>query len=216
MGIAILAAQMLLAEHQYRPIRGTIVTIGRHTVDLTGDEMDRLLASVGVPKRSGVQYEIDGVTVSRKRATITQESFFGAFTDAAVLSLDVNDYEGASIICDIQDRLPRRHRRMADFVYDGGCLDNIFDVAGALRNMARMVKPGGRFFAMNSGGPHPTAYLKFSADWFMDFFALNRWVDCKCCISHFPNTFGLSLREQRLDSTLARSRHYQVIYDFNP
>ena len=207
---------MLLSEHKYRPIQGKVVTIARHTVDLTGDEMDQLLSTMGVPKRSGVQYEIDTETLNQKRETITQESFFGAFTDAKVLSLDINDYEGADIVCDIQDKIPRRYRNMADFVYDGGSLDNIFDVAGALRNVARMVRPGGRFFAMNYGGSHQTAYMKFSLDWFMDFFALNRWNDCKCYISYFPNTLGFTSREQKFYDSFAQSPYYQTVYSFNP
>lgn len=210
MSIKILSAQMLLAEHLYRPITGTVVTIGRHTVGLTGEQMDRLLDSMGVSKRPGARYEIDTETMGGSGGRITQESFFAAFTGARVLSLDVSDYEGADIVCDIQDKLPWRHRHAADFVYDGGSLDNIFDVAAALRNISRLLKPGGRFFASNNGGPHPTSYLKFSADWFMDFFALNRYEDCKTYICNYPNTLGM-----RKDPG-ARSPFETIVYSFNP
>lgn len=175
---------MLLHEHLYRPILGNIVTIGRNSVELDGDGMDRLMESMGVPKREGVTYEIDTDTMGSNKdfERITQESFFAAFTDATVESLDINDYEKATIICDLQGRIPWKYRKYADFIYDGGSLDNIFDPAASLKNISRMLKPGGRVFTSNNGGPHPTSYLKFSADWFMDFFAINNYEDCKTYI----------------------------------
>ena len=210
MSIRILSAQMLLAEHLYRPITGTIVTIGRHSVGLTGEQMDRLLASMGVPRRAGAAYEVDTETMGGGGSRITQESFFAAFTDARVLSLDVSAYEGADVICDLQDKLPWKHRRTADFVYDGGSLDNIFDVAATLRNISRLLKPGGRFFASNNGGAHPTSYLKFSADWFMDFFALNQYADCKAYICNYPGTLGMQKNPD------VQCPYETIVYSFNP
>ena len=95
MGISVIAASTILHEHKYRPITGTVLTIGRQSVAFTGDEMDRMLARFGIPKRP-ITYQVDQTTVgvSRDRPYITQESFFAAFTDAKVASLDVSDYEG--------------------------------------------------------------------------------------------------------------------------
>jgi hypothetical protein len=203
---------MILAEHLYQPIRGRVVTIGRNGVGLTGEDMDRLLASMGVPKRPDTRYQVDHDTVLRQRETITQESFFAAFSDAEVLALDVSAYEKAGLILDLQDKLPRRYRGFADFIYDGGSLDDIFDVAGSLRNISRMLKPGGRFLAKNNGGQHPTSYLKYSADWFMDFFAFNNYADCKVYICNYPGTHGVQLKRK-----LLRTGPYQsVVYNFNP
>ena len=46
MAIDIPIAQVLLAEHRYRPIRGTVVTIGRNAVQFSGEQADRLIASM--------------------------------------------------------------------------------------------------------------------------------------------------------------------------
>lgn len=211
---------MLLHEHLYRPIQGKIVTIGRNSVGFDGDGMDRLMESMGVPKREGVTYEIDTDTMGSNKdyKRITQESFFAAFTDATVESLDINDYEKASIICDLQGRIPWKYRKYADFIYDGGSLDNIFDPAASLKNISRMLKPGGRVFTSNNGGPHPTSYLKFSADWFMDFFAINNYEDCKTYICTWPNTFGVPMIEKgEKTAPIGPQSPYQIIvYNFNP
>jgi SAM-dependent methyltransferase len=205
---------MILAEHRYRPITGTIVTLGRNSVGLTDEQMDRLLASMDVPKRD-VPYEFDTDTMGAGGQRISQESFFAAFTDARVTSLDVSDYEKAEIICDIQDELPAKFVGVADFVYDGGSLDNIFDVAATLRNLSRLLKPGGRLIATNNGGPHPTAYLKYSADWFMDFFTINEYADCKTYICNYPDTLGMQLKTKGKQQNFTSP--YQIVaYAFNP
>ena len=215
MSIKPITAQMILHEHLYKPITGTVVCLGRNSVSYTADKMDALLKQMGVPKRPDHTYKTDSETMGKGGGRITQESFFASFCDAKVISLDVNNYEGAEIVCDIQDRLPWRWRRSADFVYDGGSLDNIFDVATTLKNLSRLIKPGGRFLASNNGGPHPTSYLKFSADWFMDFFAINKYTDCKTYVCAHPNTFGQPhLGAKKPQKRI--SKNTIEIYNYNP
>jgi SAM-dependent methyltransferase len=218
MGIDGLAARMILHEHRYRPIKGTVLTIGRQSIGLTGDEMDDLLKLTGTRKRSLTSYETDQSTfgVSRERPYISQESFFDSFTGAKVLSLDVSDYEGADIVCDLQGTIAKEHHGVADFIYNGSCLDNIFDPAAAMRNMSRLLKPGGRVYHYEQGNSHPTAYLKYSADWFMDFYALNEFEDCKVYIADKPNTLGVPLLKSTGENQPRRSEFDIVVYSFNP
>jgi SAM-dependent methyltransferase len=217
MGIDGFAARMMLHEHRYRPIRGTVLTIGRQSIGLTAEQMDHLLLVTGTPKRPGHDYAVDAATVGVSRAVpyISQESFFGSFTDAKVLSLDVSAYEGADIVCDLQGKLRWRLKRIADFIYNGSCLDNIFDPAAAMRNMSRLLKPNGRVYHYEQGNSHPTAYLKYSADWFMDFYALNEFADCKVYIADKPNTLGVPLVSPP-PSPPRRSEFDIVVYSYNP
>ncbi len=220
MGISIVAGSMILNEHKYRPITGTVLTIGRQSVAFTGDELDILLRQLGVPKRD-VRYEVDQKTVgvSRARPYITQESFFAAFTDARVASLDVSNYEQADVVCDMQGMLPSKYRGYADFIFNGSCLDNIFDSAAALRNMTLLAKPTGRIYSFEQGNSHPTAYLKYSADWFMDYYALNEFADCKTYIVNAPNTLGTPLvpgTDVQSFPLPSRSPHDLIVHNYTP
>lgn len=111
---------MILNEHKYRPITGTVLTIGRQSVGLTAETTDILLQRMGVPKRD-IQYQVDEQTIGVSRALpyITQESFFAAFTDAKVASLDVSAYENADVVCDMQGTIPEQYLGYADFIYNG-------------------------------------------------------------------------------------------------
>lgn len=218
MGIDGLAARMILHEHRHRPIRGTVLTIGRQSIGLTSFEMEELLQVTGTARRPNATYATDSNTVgvSREKPYITQESFFGAFTDAKVLALDVSAYENAEIVCDLQGEIPRKYKGIADFIYNGSCLDNIFDPAAAMRNMSRLLKPDGRVYHYEQGNSHPTAYLKYSADWFMDFYALNEFADCKVYIADKPNTLGVPLVNPTGSMMPRRSDFDIIVYSYNP
>jgi len=219
MGINAVAASFILHEHKHRPIEGTVLTIGRQSVGLTAPELDTLLTRFDVPKRP-VEYQIDEQTVgvSRAKPYITQESFFAAFTDAKVASLDVSDYEQADVVCDLQGTLPKMYHGYADFIFNGSCLDNIFDPAAALRNMSLLAKPQGRIYSFEQGNAHPTAYVKYSADWFMDYYALNRFADCKTYIVDVPNSIGVPLISGPNAYTFSapKSPYALVVHAYNP
>lgn len=218
MGIDGFAARMILHEHRHRPIKGTVLTIGRQSIGLTPIDMEMLLQATGTQRRPNHEYRVDESTVgvSREKPYITQESFFAAFSDAKVLSLDVSDYEGADIVCDLQGKVKWKHRGIADFIYNGSCLDNIFDPAAAMRNMSRLLKPNGRVYHYEQGNSHPTAYVKYSADWFMDFYALNEFADCKVYIADKPNTLGVPLVNPNGTTAPRRSDYNIVVYSYNP
>lgn len=215
MSITVVTAAMLLHEHRHRPITGKIVTVGRHSVEPTNDQLDAMLEQFGVPKRPAHRYDVDRETIGvpAERQRMSQENFFAAWTDAEVVSVDVSAYEGATIVHDMQEPLPARLSSMADFVYNGSCLDNIFDPAAAMRNTALMLKQGGRMYHFEQANSHPTAYLKFSADWFMDFCAVNRFADCKTYIVLYPNSLGVPL----IGGVAGEHRSPQVVvYSWNP
>jgi SAM-dependent methyltransferase len=218
MAITLIQAVMLLTEHNHRPITGSLVSIGRHTVLLTAEACDNLLKRMEVSKREGHRYELDDQTVGAERtqAFISMESFFGAFSDARIDVLDVSDYEGANIVADLQNPLPPGLAGTADFVINGSCLDNIFNPAAAIQGMSEMLKPGGRVYHFEQGNSHPTAYLKYSADWFMDFYAFNEYEDCKTYVVNYPDTFGLPLGNTHPSQMTRRNEHVAIVYQFSP
>jgi SAM-dependent methyltransferase len=186
MGIGWPEAEMLLFEHKYRPIRGDLLTIGRQTVSLSPTDALGLLARTGVPVRRGVQASQDRQTVHNcgDHGWISDQSFYELFSDARLLVMDVSAYEQADIIHDMSQPVGPELENRFDFIINGSCLDNIFDPATAMRNTARMLKPGGRLFQFEWANSHPTAYLKYSPDWFLDFFAVNEFLDCKVYVFH--------------------------------
>lgn len=193
MGIMVPIARAILREHLFRPITGSMLLIGRQTVPLTVPEAKALLKEAGVPVRADFNPDKPGVLdtttrIGKNLNYISDIGFFAMFSDAKIRTLDVTDYEGAEIIHDMHFPVPDELENSMDFIYNGSCLDNMFDASQAMKSTARMLKPDGRAFCMEMGTPHYGAYTMFSQAWFLDYCAINNFKDCKVysCIFH-PN-----------------------------
>src|SRR5262245_34682707 len=120
MGLGRFNAEMLLAEHRYRPIRGQLLSISRQTVALTPGEARALLEETGTPVRATAS-RIDTTTKHQlgERNFISDESFYALFSDAQLVVLDVSDYEKADIIHDMNRPIPERLENQFDFAILG-------------------------------------------------------------------------------------------------
>ncbi|MFK5996656.1 MAG: methyltransferase domain-containing protein [Rhodobacterales bacterium] len=64
-------------------------------------------------------------------------------------TMDFSDYEGASILHDLNKPVAKKLEKKFDFIFDGGTIEHVFNVPVALENVFRMLKPGGRFVSAN-------------------------------------------------------------------
>ncbi len=89
----------------------------------------------------------------RWRDVVQEDGFSETLWDklgyGAVETMDMSDYEGATIIHDLNQPVPPELEGQFDFIYDGGTLEHVFNVPTALASMFRMLKPGGRFVSCN-------------------------------------------------------------------
>ena len=179
-------ARMLLREHKHQRIEGDILIIGRQTVSMTFAETMKIIADEGGAYTLTGFEEIDDSTVgSEGKHYLTDRSFFSLFSGGNVRALDNSDYEGADIVHDLNAELPENLHGIADFIFDGSCLDNLFDPARALKSMSAMLRPSGRIMLVEHGTPIQSAYVCYSPDWFFDFFAINNYADCQIYICQF-------------------------------
>jgi hypothetical protein len=193
MGLFCASAEMIIQEHLYRPIRGKVLLIGRQNTDITPQAWANLLQLYNIiprvplvlEKRGSLEHKITSLSDDADR--IADVTVFQSLSDCQVLALDISDYEGAEVVHDLNLPLPNKYKGQFDFIFDGSCLDNIFNVAQALFNMSEMLRPGGRLMLYNVSNSHPTAYLQFSPDWVWDYFAINEYADCKIYIQEFPD-----------------------------
>jgi hypothetical protein len=79
-----------------------------------------------------------------------------------------------------------------DFIYNGSVLDNVFDPAGCIRNVSRMMKTNGVVFHYEGAAHFNPAYLKFTPDWLFDFYALNGFADFQTYLCTFQDVHASS------------------------
>lgn len=179
-------ARLILLEHRYKPITGRVLLLGRQTVFMTPAEALALVEEMGVVRRNGARLEIDRATAdSGAGEFISDRSFFGLFSDAEVLALDYSSYEGAEIVLDLCAGLPPELIGRFDFIYNGSVLDNIFDPAAAMRNISDLAAANGVIVHYEGAAHWAPAYLKFTPEWFFDYYAINAFRDCRCFLCSF-------------------------------
>ena len=117
----------------------TIMIVDEIEITIVDIRGDKVRLGISAPTR---------IAVHRKEVyeAISDESFFGAFSTANYEVADISPYEAADYIFDICEGVPDDMIGQFDFIVDGGSLDNVFDPLSMLRNMAKMLKPGGRMF----------------------------------------------------------------------
>jgi len=83
------------------------------------------------------------------------ESFFRELGADSVESIDASEFEGATIIADLNRPLPESLRRRFSVVFDGGTLEHVFDIATALRSCLDMVELGGHYLGTSPANNWP-------------------------------------------------------------
>ncbi len=212
MGIGYNVVEGLIRESKYRPFRGDVMLIGRQTVYFTPSSILELLRTNGIDvkglKEDGI--ELDRNTIDRLQGyetdkLITDAALFKLLGVPKVLALDHSDYEGAEIIHDLTTPIPESLEACADFILDGSTLDNVFDPAMVIRNFAGMLRPGGRLITTNVYSNTYEPYVMLPPLWFMDYFVMNKFADCKIYIvvsmakAEFSQIFTLNI-DSLLDS----------------
>ncbi len=182
MGITRHLAELLIAEHKYRPISGSVLLLGRQVVLMTPDEAQALVERMGIRLR-GSPIEYGKIYHGGRHDFISDRSFFSLFADAEVRASDVSDHEDADLIFDLAGKLPAETMEAFDFIYNGSVLDNVFDPVSCIRNISQMLKPDGVCFGYEGMAHSGPAYLKFSPEWFFDYYAINVFADAQlyCC-----------------------------------
>jgi SAM-dependent methyltransferase len=196
MGLGASTVEAIVREHSHKPIQGNVLTIGRQTIYLSPQQYVGILREHGVtPTKDQLEKTtIDRQTISRRtigntaeKDLISDRSLFHMLGVTDVRALDHSDYEGAEVLHDLNEPLPTRLESIADFIVDGSTIDNVFDPASALRNLAKLLRPGGRMLLLNALSNHHEAYTIPSALWYLNYFVMNGFADCKVYIVlHYP------------------------------
>ncbi|MGI8438572.1 MAG: class I SAM-dependent methyltransferase [Chthoniobacterales bacterium] len=138
-------------------------TLGRQGFSPSQDVLQKLLDSFG-----------DGASAS---ALLDQSK---GFADKAfellgaeeVVALDNSNYEGADIVADLNEPVDPALKNRFTAIFDGGCLEHVFNFPQAVRNCMELLTIGGHFIAVtpaNNFCGH--GFYQFSPELFFRIFA---------------------------------------------
>ncbi len=100
--------------------------------------------------------------------------FFRMVGMEEVHAIDVMDEDGADIICDLNEDLPEDLYEKFDYIIDSGTMEHVFDTAKAIRNLSKMLKPGGIVIhILAAAGYIDHGFYSYSPGFFIDYYSSN-------------------------------------------
>ncbi len=79
------------------------------------------------------------------------ETFFKSLGAETVDSMDISDFEGATVTHDLNAPVPEDLSESYDLIFDGGTTEHIFDVAACMDNLNALLAPNGVISACSPG-----------------------------------------------------------------
>lgn len=154
MGIDAHAINLLDHARKRRGDLGNTVTLGRMVVHLGPRARRRW---TGAPATVGTVYG--------------ESLLAGHFGATRVDAIDNSDYEGATIVADLNHPLPPRHLGAYDSVLDFGCMEHIFDARQALRNITGLCRIGGMILhVLPANGYCGHGFYQYSPELFFSYY----------------------------------------------
>jgi hypothetical protein len=114
--------------------------IGRQALTADLDALRKVFAVLGIKRdaKAFLQQNTFG------------EAFFAALGAAAIESVDVSPYEGATILHNMNHPVPSELHQRFTVVHDGGTIEHVFNAVQAFKNCMAMVRVGGHFTQVNA------------------------------------------------------------------
>jgi SAM-dependent methyltransferase len=194
MGITREAAEIIMHCNSEKPIDGEFCCIGKQSVIINKNEIEKLFQYYFECKQDQIKWEYDHLTRNSlvSYSEMTDKSFIESIFSSDKRNrsnninyncIDVSDYEGANIIHDLNRPVKSELYSKFDFIFDGSCIDNVFDPACFVINISKMLKPNGRTIILTHSSLYPGAFVMLSPEWLFSYFAVNNYKSCRVIVS---------------------------------
>jgi SAM-dependent methyltransferase len=165
MGLDAATLEILLSARDAGVSFDEVLTVGRQSLCASPEEIKVVLARHGV--RLSAQ--------QAQKLVIEQDGYCEPLLKLMgaqrIDSIDVSNFEGASIVHDMNEVLPDPYRGQFSIVIDGGSLEHVFNFPVALRNCMDAVAPGGHFMGLTpSNNLMGHGFYQFSPELFFRVF----------------------------------------------
>lgn len=189
MGLPKAALRFLVREHHRRPLRRSVLTLGRQCVYATpGQVLDicrqENVKPVELPADLELTTNIPAWRGTPQEKNISDVAFFRLLGANDVQALDFSDFEGAEIIFDLNKPVPDELTCRFEVILDSGTIEHIFDMRSALMNIGRMLKPGGRVIHISPANNYANhGFYQCSPTLLIDYYAANRYTDLNAYVA---------------------------------
>lgn len=187
MGLARAGVHLLLLEAARLPYSGSVVTLGRQHVYITGDELRVMARDLGVTLRE-IPDELHREASLAACGYLSDDCLLRMIGFDRVVRIDYSDYESPDLLIDLNAaETPNELQQAFDLVLDSGTIEHVFDVAAAVRHCARMVRSGGRVIHLTpASNCVEHGFHSLSPTFFADFYSACQWQINRVYLCQMP------------------------------
>ena len=177
MGIPRGSARLLMEEGKRRSFGGALLQLGRSSIYFTGKELERWAGLHDYPLRQGMPERLSHDPRLAAQGCLDDKTFFGRLGFDEVRASDINTWEGADHIFDLNRPIPAELEGSFDVVFETGTIVQIFHLPHVLENLHRLLRPGGRVIhcAVPSNNHMDLGFYMLSPTFFSDYYTANRY-----------------------------------------
>jgi hypothetical protein len=177
MAIDIQAVRFLLASRDEGCSFNRVATLGRLHLAVYRAKLDKILKAKDLSLGTEEPETLGGQSVA--------DPLFRALGTQQLDSIDYSNYQGATLIQDLNQPVPSSLHGTYDLVYDGGTLEHVFNFPTAIKNCMLMTKVGGRVVIhtmCNNFAGH--GFYQFSPELFYRVFAPENGFEVERMVLH--------------------------------
>ncbi len=177
MGMSRGGIKLMMREGKRERYSGRVLTAGRQDIFATADNLEQWAREMDYVLAPGWKKNFSPKEGTKKKGkTITDGALFLALGFDELESMDYSNFEGCTIVHDLNKDIPIQYHDRYDLIFDGGTSEHIFDLPKVLENYNKMLKPGGRIIHVAPSSNHVDhGFYMFSPTLFSDYYLSNNW-----------------------------------------
>lgn len=162
MGIEVQSVRLLLLAGQKLGVDfADTLTIGRQEIMASAAQMEHAFRTIGLPISKDLAQSI-----SAEKGKIS-DPLFRQLGARNIDAMDVSDFEGASVLHDLNRPISDSLAERFSLVFDGGTLEHVFNVTTALESYMKMPRVGGHLIlALPANNEMGHGFYQFSPEFF--------------------------------------------------
>jgi SAM-dependent methyltransferase len=167
-------------------IKGSVLTLGQQYVFATLDDVLEIFKKHEIevkqlPKDFNTKNKIPQNSEIPDEDSTNAQTVLTLLGADSVFAADISPYQNADFIFDLNKEIDPQYEQKFDIIFDVGTLEHIFDIPTALKNITRMLKPGGRvILILPASNAIDHGFYSFSPTFLYDFFSCNGFEGFSC------------------------------------
>jgi len=176
MGLARATIKLLMRECQREAFSGGVLELGKQDILATPSDLRKWAKEMRFDLKPWVRMELSEKPDMRLLNYISDFPLFKSLGFDHVDSIDDNNYEGCTIVHDMNKEVPPELQGRFDAIYDGGTSEHIFNLPRAFANYAKMLKVSGRIIhSLPSSNYLDHGLYMFTPNLFLEYYSANGW-----------------------------------------